>query len=120
MYTVDEILIPKYSKTDLMFNTTSLKYLRKVRVARVDENSTVAEVEIIEEPTGLVKATSQRIVTSMAKKDLTKSYGIGDMIIVDLKYFVPAISQIKFGNWRMDWRLKLIMINKTTIINPLK
>ncbi len=110
MYGVDDILVPIFGNS-LMYNTTSLKYLQKVRVKILIEDTSTAIVEIIEEPTGTVRAANGGCVTSMAKKDMTKSYGLGDTIMVDLKYFVPAITMIKLGSRKIDWRIKLIMMN---------
>lgn len=120
-YVVDDILIPiRNNSQEMMYTCTSLKNLRKVRVVRYlseNEKLTLAELEIIEEPFDKIYADNSGCVTSMAKKDTIKEYGIGDKIIADTKYFLPGLSTIRFGPRKLDWRIKLIMVAQITNTN---
>ena len=107
----DDILIPKVRKSDLMYNCTGLKYLGRVRlIGYVKEGSSLAILQILDEPTGDVYASQDTCITTMAKKDMNKTYHENDNIIADITYFSPAVSAIEFGPKRIDWRIKLIMI----------
>jgi hypothetical protein len=120
-YERDDILVPITNRKDMMYQGTGLKYLKKVSLMYYinDESSssTLAMVQILEEPTGNVYAAADGTVTTMAKKDMSLYYTLGDSVVVDTKYFLPAISQIEFGPRHIDWRIKLIMISKAKITN---